>query len=333
MGTADRVGAGNDAEDSGSTRHQHSVRPKGRLVAVHAHPDDEVLWTGGLLATWAAAGEPVTVVTCTRGERGEVIAPAGEAGAALAALEGDGPALAAHRMTELATSLAALGVRDHAFLDGADGRYEDSGMSWLAPGISGAAASVPTGAFVVASVAEAASKLAALLVDRDPAVVVTYEPGGGYGHPDHIRAHEVTVAALALLPGPGPELWEIVIPDDAARAARAALASSPRVADLLAREPRLALPAVDAPYPAAVRPASELDGAVVVELAPVLAQVLTAMGAHATQIQHATAADGEGVVGWYALSNGVLAPLPSQEFYRASEVATRHARWTVPASK
>ena len=78
---------------------------------MHAHPDDESLATGALLATWAAAGRPVTVVTCTRGERGEVI------GARLAHLEGDGPALAEHRDHELGRALAALGVRDRGYLD------------------------------------------------------------------------------------------------------------------------------------------------------------------------------------------------------------------------
>ncbi|TGJ98099.1 N-acetyl-1-D-myo-inositol-2-amino-2-deoxy-alpha-D-glucopyranoside deacetylase, partial [Actinotalea fermentans ATCC 43279 = JCM 9966 = DSM 3133] len=61
------------------------VRPRGGLLAVHAHPDDETLATGALLATWAASGEAVTLVTCTRGEQGEVI------GTELAHLEGDGP--------------------------------------------------------------------------------------------------------------------------------------------------------------------------------------------------------------------------------------------------
>ena len=60
--------------------------PNGGLLAVHAHPDDETLATGALLATWALARRATTVVTCTRGERGEVI------GQALAHLEGDGPA-------------------------------------------------------------------------------------------------------------------------------------------------------------------------------------------------------------------------------------------------
>src|SRR5687767_12098904 len=104
----------------------------GGLLAVHAHPDDETLATGGLLAVWAQAGRPVTLVTCTRGELGEVIPPE------LAALEGDGPALAARREGELAAAMRRLGVTDHLFLDTVfldtvppgGARFSDSGMAW-----------------------------------------------------------------------------------------------------------------------------------------------------------------------------------------------------------
>ena len=173
--------------------------PTGGLHAVHAHPDDETLSNGALLATWAAAGRPVTVVTCTRGERGEVI-PAG-----LRHLEGDHAALAAHRELELAAALAALGVTDHVLLDRVavphdpagdapatqDRRFVDSGMAWAGAGRATAAADVPADAFVRVALDDAAARLAAVLRDRRPAVVVGYEPGGGYGHPDHVRAHQV----------------------------------------------------------------------------------------------------------------------------------------------
>src|SRR5690625_3912973 len=81
------------------------------ILAVHAHPDDETLTHGGTLAAWAQAGEPVTIITCTRGEQGEVI-PAN-----LRHLEGDGPALAAVREQELAAAAAALGATRQVFLD------------------------------------------------------------------------------------------------------------------------------------------------------------------------------------------------------------------------
>lgn len=206
-----------------------STSPSGGVLAVHAHPDDETLTSGALLATWAAAGLPTTVVTCTRGERGEVI------GARLAHLEGDGPGLARHREHELAAALAALAVREHHVLDRlpppapvpvpvlgeravdaasrspegtatapstASTRYEDSGMAWLATGRAGAAADLPPRAFVGVPLDEAAGRLALLLRARRPDLVVTYEPGGGYGHPDHVRAHQVTMRAVTLATDP-----------------------------------------------------------------------------------------------------------------------------------
>lgn len=210
------------------------------LVAVHAHPDDETLSTGGLLATWARSA-PVEVVTCTRGERGEVI------GAALAHLEGDGPALAAHREAELARAVTALGVERHAFLDelaADDVRLEDSGMVWVADGVAGPAPDAPPGAFARADVDDVAAVLAAHLAAARPAVVVTYGPDGGYGHPDHVRAHQVTMRAVARLAELGPVpivLW-----------------SRPRVA----AGPHVAVP-----------------------LGPVVGEVAQAMRAHATQVQ------------------------------------------------
>jgi N-acetyl-1-D-myo-inositol-2-amino-2-deoxy-alpha-D-glucopyranoside deacetylase len=354
------------------------VQPRGGLLAVHAHPDDETLATGALLATWAAAGEPVALVTCTRGEQGEVI------GAELAHLEGDGPALAAHREGELAAALARLGVRDHLFLDqvspvvgsGSERAYRDSGMAWAAPGIAraAAAADLPEGAFVGVPLDEAAARLARVLRARRPRVVVTYEPSGGYGHPDHVRAHEVTVRALELAAQPGatwpddvaparaaapagddapweaPELWQSVVPSGVARAARRELGSLDGVQGLLASTPGLTLPDPDEALPPMAKDA--LADVVVVEVAPVLDAVVGALRAHATQVQHVgtapgailrtssasttpttpttptTSTTGQGpgvpgpqespsrdVLGWYALSNDVLAALPSREFY------------------
>lgn len=338
------------------------VQPRGGLLAVHAHPDDETLATGALLATWAAAGEPVTLVTCTRGEQGEVI------GAGLAHLEGDGPALAAHREQELSAALTSLGVTDHLFLDqvpldpapgAADDvvgvRYRDSGMAWAAPGIARAAAEadLPDGALVGAPLDEAAGRLARVLRDRRPRVVVTYEPSGGYGHPDHVRAHEIAVRAieLAARTGPqprpdgvvpagaraslgegageqGPELWQSVVPAEVARAARRELPDLPGVRALLAEHPEVSLPDPDEELPPVAK--TGLTDVVVVEVAPVLDAVVGALRAHATQVQHVgtttslgdgTTGDGlpgatpGGVLGWYALSNDVLAALPSREFY------------------
>jgi N-acetyl-1-D-myo-inositol-2-amino-2-deoxy-alpha-D-glucopyranoside deacetylase len=316
--------------------------PDGGLLAVHAHPDDETLATGALLATWAAAGRPVTVVTCTRGERGEVIdTPSHPTG--LAHLEGDGPALAAHRETELAAALAALGVIDHVFLDGelsgrggriparhpdnsAGERYEDSGMAWVAPGIAGPAPDSGPTAFSRVTLDAAAARLAAVVRDRRPAVVATYEAGGGYGHPDHVRAHEVTVRALELAADPGAllpgtpwvaELWQAVIPAGELRAARRMLAGAPAVRPL--SDAGLRLPDPGAELPPVARDDARLaqQSTVRVAVAPVLDRLLAAMAAHATQVQHATPLDpgAGGPVACYALSNGVLAPVLARETY------------------
>lgn len=309
----------------------------GGLLAVHAHPDDETLWTGGLLATWAAAGRPATVVTCTRGERGEVLALPGTTSEHLAHLEGDGPALAAHRERELVAAAAALGV-DHLFLDEAppaeeqSGRYEDSGMAWVRPGVAGPAADSPASAFARVPLDEPAARLARLIQERRPAVVVTYEPDGGYGHPDHVRAHDVTVRALELVGEDAPELWQSVVPAAELRAARRELARSAAARAVVVGH-GLTLPDPGEPLPPWAKddlpaPAEDVDpsreplprrGAVVrVDVAPVADRVLAAMAAHATQVQHATSAPAPGILGFHALSNGVLAPLLARETYLVS---------------
>ena len=312
-----------------------SLLPEGALLAVHAHPDDETLSTGALLAAWAHRGQPVTVVTCTRGERGEVIDTAHHR-TGLARLEGDPRALAAHREHEVATALAALGVSDHAFLDTVPAgppvsRFEDSGMQWVAPGVAGPGADAPATALSRVPLDDAAVRLAAVLRDRRPAVVVSYEPRGGYGHPDHVRTYEVTVRAVALAADPAapvagepwlvPERWEAVAPEAEVRAARRALAADAE-ARALAHDVGLSFPDPDESLPPVAKDDAELAGAATVRVAvaPVLEPLLAAMRGHATQVQHATraAADGEprdGILGWYALSNDVLAPVLAHETY------------------
>ncbi|MFC8597846.1 PIG-L family deacetylase [Isoptericola sp. NPDC057191] len=322
------------------------------LLAVHAHPDDETLATGALIASWAAAGRPVTVVTCTRGERGEVIdTPAHPTG--LARLEGDGPALAAHREGEVAAAVAALGGGPGAvgqvFLDAADlsdarptrgpeasgdpgrrPRFEDSGMTWVAPGIAGPADDAPPTAFARVPLDDAAARLAALVRAHRPDVVATYETRGGYGHPDHVRTHEVTTRALALAADPGAavpgepwagaELWQAVASSAALRAGRRALAADPDARTLAARA-GLTFPDPDEDLPPLAAHDAELSTGEVrtVDVAPVLDRVLEAMRAHATQVQHASAARAAtGLLGWYALSNGVLAPVLAHESYLVS---------------
>lgn len=311
----------------------------GGLLAVHAHPDDETLSTGALLATWAAAGRPVTVVTCTRGEQGEVIPTA------LRHLEGDGPALAAHRERELAAALAALGVEDHLFLDrvappraedggapdggavvtGAAGRrFVDSGMAWAGAGRATHAEDVPVDAFVRVPLDDAAGRLAAVVRSRRPAVVVGYEPGGGYGHPDHVRAHEVLARAVELA-AQGPDPWDVPVALWAVLEEAAWRAGVARLRDDGAALPDGLGVVADADRPSAVV-GTPVD--VRVDVEPVLDRVLAALGAHATQV-HAVRRDPAGgpAVARFALSNDVLQPLLAHETYVVARGRSADVDW------
>ncbi|MET9849566.1 N-acetyl-1-D-myo-inositol-2-amino-2-deoxy-alpha-D-glucopyranoside deacetylase [Streptomyces ossamyceticus] len=175
--------------------------PARRLLLVHAHPDDESINNGATMAKYAAEGARVTLVTCTLGEEGEVIPPH------LAHLAPDrDDALGPYRVGELAEAMKELGVTDHRFLGG-PGRYRDSGMM-------GVEQNERPGAFWSADVDEAAAHLVAVVREVRPQVLVTYDPNGGYGHPDHIQAHRVGMRAVDLAADPGfrPDLgasWEI----------------------------------------------------------------------------------------------------------------------------
>ncbi len=145
------------------------------LVSFHAHPDDEVLYTGGTLARAAAEGHRVVLVTATAGE-------AGLASAALAA----GGGLGRRRHAELEASARALGVARVVLLG-----YADSGLD-------GAAAGGGAAAFCAAPVEQAAAALAAVLREERADALTVYDPAGGYGHPDHVQVHRVGVRAAAL---------------------------------------------------------------------------------------------------------------------------------------
>lgn len=163
--------------------------PARRLLLVHAHPDDESINNGATMARYAAEGALVTLVTCTLGEEGEVIPPA------LAHLAADrDDTLGPHRRGELAAAMKELGVTDHRFLGG-PGRYRDSGMM-------GAEQNHRPGAFWSADVDEAAGHLVEVIREVRPQVLVTYDPDGGYGHPDHIQAHRVAMRAAELAADP-----------------------------------------------------------------------------------------------------------------------------------
>ncbi|WP_329463233.1 N-acetyl-1-D-myo-inositol-2-amino-2-deoxy-alpha-D-glucopyranoside deacetylase [Streptomyces sp. NBC_01431] len=162
-----------------------SDSPARRLLLVHAHPDDESINNGATMAKYAAEGAQVTLVTCTLGEEGEVIPP----GLAHLAPDREG-SLGAHRIGELAAAMKELGVPDHRFLGG-PGRFRDSGMM-------GVEQNHRAGAFWNTDVDEAAAYLVEVIRSVRPQVLVTYDPNGGYGHPDHIQAHRVAMRAAEL---------------------------------------------------------------------------------------------------------------------------------------
>jgi len=171
-----------------------------RLLLVHAHPDDETINNGATMAKYVAEGAVVTLVTCTRGEEGEVLLP--ELSNLASAID-DG--LGKHRELELAEAMRILGVSDFRFLGAPNISWRDSGMmeteSNNRPDV-----------FWQANLDLAAGELVKIIREVKPEVMVTYDEIGGYGHPDHIQAHRVAMRAAELAIdesfGEG-EIWEI----------------------------------------------------------------------------------------------------------------------------
>lgn len=154
-----------------------------RLLLVHAHPDDETINNGATMAMYAALGAEVTLVTCTRGEEGEVLV---EEHSHKAAAHDD--LLGDHREIELAEAMKALGITDYRFLGAPVRKYRDSGMMDTEPNNR-------EDSFWRADFAEATGHLVSIINEVKPHVMITYDEFGGYGHPDHIQAHRVAMAA------------------------------------------------------------------------------------------------------------------------------------------
>jgi N-acetyl-1-D-myo-inositol-2-amino-2-deoxy-alpha-D-glucopyranoside deacetylase len=184
-----------------------------RLMFVHAHPDDESIGTGATMAKYAAQGAQVTLVTCTLGELGEII----PADLAHLAWNRDNR-LGEHRIGELAAACAALGVTDHRYLGGA-GRWHDSGMM-------GTPSNEWDGCFWRADLDEAAGELLEVIRAVRPAVLVTYDANGFYGHPDHIQAHRVAWRAFELADGLVRKFYATAVPKSVLAQAIKAMAGS-----------------------------------------------------------------------------------------------------------
>lgn len=153
------------------------------LLAIYAHPDDEILGAGGSLAMAAASGAFVAIVVATRGEAGEIQRP----GTAT-------PETLPHvREQEMRCSARALGVSELIFLD-----YRDSGMP-------GTPENNHPDAFANADASKVQEQLEAIIDGLQPDVIITFEPFGGYGHPDHKAINRHTLAALDTVNGPQGE--------------------------------------------------------------------------------------------------------------------------------
>ncbi|MGW9401491.1 N-acetyl-1-D-myo-inositol-2-amino-2-deoxy-alpha-D-glucopyranoside deacetylase [Streptomyces sp. NPDC055642] len=255
-----------------------------RLMLVHAHPDDESINNGATMARYAAEGAQVTLVTCTLGERGEVIPPA------LRHLSG--AALGGHRLGELKEAMRALGVTDFRLLGGA-GRYCDSGMMGLPDNDD-------PGCFWQAEVDQAAGLLAEVILEVRPQVLVTYDENGGYGHPDHIQTHRVAMRAVEIAAEAGwdvPRVYWNRVPRSVAEESFA------RLNDELAGLPFDKAGSLG-DVPGVVddeRITAAVDGTAYA------AAKAAAMRAHATQITVAEP--------WFVLSNDLAQPLFTTEYY------------------
>ena len=171
-----------------------------RVLLVHAHPDDETINNGATMAMYAALGASVTLVTCTRGEEGEVLIPELSHLAASAT-----DSLGQHRITELALAMKELGVADHRFLGEGVKLYRDSGMMGTEPNNR-------PDVFWQADLDEAADLLVRVIDEVKPHVLITYDEFGGYGHPDHIQAHRVAMRAAEKSEWDIPKIYWNVMP-------------------------------------------------------------------------------------------------------------------------
>ena len=174
-----------------------------RVLAAFAHPDDEGFGPGGTLAMLAAAGSAVTLVCATNGDVGEISDPA------LATPE----TLGQVRQQELRDAMAVTGVRDVRFLG-----YRDSGMH-------GTDDNNHPSSLYQASAEEVAGALVEIMREVRPNVVITHDPSGGYGHPDHITVHHRTTQAFQAS---GDPAWQSASPDSSRDSVR-----PPWAADLL----------------------------------------------------------------------------------------------------
>lgn len=161
-----------------------------RLLAIHAHPDDEASKGAATTARYVDEGNRVMVLTCTGGERGDILNPAMDKPGVL-------ENIVDVRREEMAAAAAALGV-EHVWLG-----HVDSGLPQGDP-----LPPLPEGCFALVPGAEVAREFVEIIREFRPHVIVTYDENGGYPHPDHLKVHEASMLAWDLAGDPdyAPEL-------------------------------------------------------------------------------------------------------------------------------
>jgi len=262
------------------------VRASKRLLLVHAHPDDETINNGVTMAKYAKDGAQVTLVTCTRGEEGEVLV------AELSNLASDkDDKLGQHREIELKDAMAHLGISDFRFLGAPNKKWRDSGMM-------GTPQNDRKDVFWQSDLEEAANELVKIILEIKPQVLITYDEFGGYGHPDHIKAHRVAMRAAEIAETKGWKIEKIYWNTMPRSVIQMGIEKMKEVgSDFFGAES-----ADDLPF---AKPDELVTS--VVHASEYVPQKLAAMKAHATQI----AVDGP----FFALSNNLGLSVWGEEYY------------------
>jgi LmbE family N-acetylglucosaminyl deacetylase len=251
------------------------------LVALHAHPDDEAIFTGGTIVRAVEAGWRVVLVLATDGDRG----------AGPGRSSGD---VATHRRAEAATAAAILGIERVEFLG-----YGDSGWADTAGDRSGVASArgLAGGSLAAAHLDNVADSVRRILVEEHAVALTSYDDNGIYGHVDHVRVHEIAVRAVAGTPC---ELYEATLDRAALRRLRAGLVARGLLADRWPTElvDRLGLE----PGP----------GLVTVDVTGQLGRKLEAVAAHSSQMVEAAS--------FMGLPAGAFHHLLGTEWFRAARI-------------
>ncbi|WP_293694418.1 PIG-L family deacetylase [uncultured Agrococcus sp.] len=169
-------------------------QPALRILAVHAHPDDEALCGGALLREFRERGAHVSLLTCSRGEAGEIVTRAVPTGTPAEQL----PEI---RERELRGAADALGIAEQLWLGTPPARavglpprnYRDSGMRWIEEGLAGPADTHDEHSLTAASLHDVVADIDAAIAATEPELILSYDDRGGYGHPDHVRAREAAL--------------------------------------------------------------------------------------------------------------------------------------------